>query len=125
MATQENVECVSKKANADLTGKKYYVVKLSAAQTVDLCSAITDKAFGVLQDEPKAAGRDCSVAIGGTSKVVAGAAITAGAYVACTAAGKVQTAVSTQYPIGQALDAAAADLDIIEIKLIAGGVPLP
>lgn len=125
MATQEQTKCVTKKAAGDLSTKQYLFMKVSAAQTVDTCAAITDKSLGVLQDKPTAAGKDASVAVDGTTKVIAGAAITAGAYVAPMASGKAQTAVSTQYPRGQALDTAVNDGDIIEILLIAGGVPLP
>lgn len=125
MATQENTECITKKANGDLSTKQYLFMKLSAAQTVDTCAAITDKSVGVLQNKPAAAGRDATIAIDGTTKVVASGVIAFGSYVAPTAAGKAQVAVSTQFPRGQALEAAAADGDIIEILLIAGGVPLP
>jgi hypothetical protein len=126
MATQENTANISKKANADLSTKQYLFVKETAANTVDVCSAITDKAIGVLQDKPAAAGRSCAVAFDGTSKVVAGAAITVGAAVAPMASGKAQTAVSTQFPRGIALEGTTnGDGDIIEILLIAGGVPLP
>lgn len=125
MASNESTKCISKKAAGDLSTKQYLFMKLSAAQTVDTCAATTDKSLGVLQDKPSAAGKDASIAVDGTTKVVASGVIAFGAYVAPTAAGKAQTAVSTQYPRGQALEAATADGDIIEILLIAGGVPLP
>jgi len=125
MATQENTTCITKKANADLSTKQYFFMKMPSAQTVDVCAAITDKAVGVLQNKPAAAGRDASIAVDGTTKVVASGVIAAGAYVAPTATGKAQVAASTQFPRGQAMEAAAADGDIIEILLIAGGVPLP
>ncbi len=124
MATSENTTTISKKAAGDLSTKQYLFMKVSAAQTVDTCAATTDKAIGVLQDKPAAAGRNAAVAVHGTTKVVAGAAIAAGAYVAPMASGKAQTAVSTQFPRGLALEAAAADGDIIEILLLGSGVPL-
>jgi hypothetical protein len=125
MATQEKTVTITKKAAGDLSTKQYLFMKVSAAQTVDTCAAITDKSLGVLQDKPTAAGKDAAVAVDGTTKVIAGAAITAGAFVAPMASGKAQTAVSTQYPRGQALDTAVNDGDIIEILLVSGGVPLP
>ena len=124
MATQEQTKTITKKAAGDLSTKQYLFMKVSAAQTVDTCAGITDKAIGVLQDKPAAAGRNASVAVAGTTKVVAGAAITAGTYVAPMASGKAQTAASTQFPRGMALETAVADGDIIEILLLAGGVPL-
>lgn len=116
MATQ-NAITHTFKAAGDLSAKQYHLVELTAAQTVSACDAITDVAIGVLQNDPNAAGQPAEVAILGTAKVVAGAAIAAGARVAPTAAGKAQTAVATQYPCGIALDAAAADGDVIEILL--------
>lgn len=124
MSTQNPIFCISRKANADLSAKQYYFVELVAGGKVDVANATTDLAVGVLQDTPAASGRNCSVAVLGTTKVVAGAAISEGAKVAPTAAGKAQTAVSTQTPRGIALEAAGGDLDIIEILLIDGGVPL-
>ena len=57
----------------------------------------------------------------GTTKVVAGAAITRGAYVAADSAGKAVTnTTDKENAIGIALAAAAADGDIIEIMLLVG-----
>lgn len=125
MATQERTENLSFKSNADLSTKQYLFMKETAAKTVDVCAAITDKAVGVLQDSGGGAGRWASVATGGTTKVVASGVIAFGAYVAPTATGQAQVAVSTQFPRGQALEAAAVAGDIIEILLIDSGVPLP
>lgn len=117
MATSESTLSISKKAAGDLSAKQYLFMKMSADNTVDTCAAITDIAVGVLQNDPSAAGKPATVAVMGTTKVVAGAAIAVGAAVAPTAAGKAQTAVGTQYPRGIALEAAAADGDVIEILL--------
>ena len=40
-------------ANADLSAKQYYFVKLSGAGTVTVCSGVTDKPIGVLQNTPE------------------------------------------------------------------------
>lgn len=126
MATMHNEAsfCTTLLAAADLSTKQYFFMEISAAQTVNTTNAITDNALGVLQNKPAAASRDAVVCYMGTTKVVAGAAISAGALVAPTAAGKAQTAVSTQKPRGIALEAATADNDIIEILLLPTGVPL-
>lgn len=123
MSTQ-NPDLHSFKAAADLSAGQYRFVELTAAQTVNVCGAITDIAIGVLQNDPDAAGKPAVVALSGTTKVVAGAAIAAGARVAPTAAGKAQTAASTQYPRAIALDAAAADGDVIEVFLLPVAAPL-
>lgn len=119
MSSQNSTICTTLKASADLSANQYRFVEITAAQTVGACNAITDLAIGVLQNDPDAAGKPAAVAIFGTTKVVAGAAIAAGAKVAPTAAGKAQTAASTQVPRAIALDAAAADGDVIEILLLA------
>lgn len=117
MATQTPTFSITRKANADLSAKQYLFMELVAGGKVDTCGATTDVAVGVLQNDPKS-GELASVAILGTSKVVAGGAITEGDFVSPTAAGKAQTTVATQYPRGIALEAAAADGDIIEILLL-------
>lgn len=123
MATSESTISITMKAGADLSAKQYLFMEVSAARTVDTCDATTDKALGVLQNDPTA-DLPATIAVSGTTKVVAGAAITAGALVAPTAAGKAQTAVSTQYPRGIALDTCTDDGDIIEILLVPIGAPL-
>jgi len=125
MATNESTISISKKAAGDLSAKQYLFMKMSADNTVDTCAAVTDVAVGVLQNDPSAAGKPATVAVLGTTKVVAGAAIAVGARVAPTAAGKAQTSVATQYARGIALEAAAADGDIIEILLITTTVQAP
>lgn len=51
-------------------------------------------------------------------RLVASAAIAAGAKVSSAAAGKIQTVGSTTNPIGLALQAAAADNDVIDVLFI-------
>lgn len=118
MSTQAPICIPGLTASADCSAKQYHFVEMTAARTITFCGAITDKAIGVLQNDPISGGA-ATVAAFGTTKVVAGAAIAAGALVAPTTAGKAQTAVSTQVPRGIAIDAAGADGDVIEILLVA------
>jgi hypothetical protein len=124
MSTSENLQTISRDANADLSTKQYLCVKAVSGGKVDVCSAITDVPIGVLQDKP-ASGKAACVGIGGVTKVVVNGAIAVGIKVAPTAAGKVQTAVSTQYPIGVLLTAGGADGDIVEMLIDPSTVPLP
>ena len=63
-------------ASADLSAKQYYFVKLSSETKVTVCSAVTDKPIGVLQNKP-ASGEQ---ALGSETTVhVCGQAIGAGA----------------------------------------------
>lgn len=105
-------------AAADLSTKRYFIVKQNSSKQVALGAAATDSLIGVLQNKPKQ-GEGALVRFGGTSKVVASAAISVGARVTSTAAGKaVATTTTNDTVIGIALEAAGADGDIIEIQLV-------
>lgn len=110
------------KAGADLSAKQYYIVKLDTVQNqVVLAAAATDKLLGVLLNAP-VANQEARVHMNtGTVKVVAGAAITLGAYVTSDGSGKaVATTTDKDKTIGIALQAAAADGDIIEVAMLPG-----
>ena len=55
---------------------------------------------------------------GGVHRLTASGAIVAGVKVSSAAAGKVQTIGSTVNPIGVALEAAAADNDVIDVLFV-------
>ena len=57
-------------AAADLSAKQYHFVKLASATTVNVCTATTDRAIGILQNDPTS-GQQAIVQIFGISKVVA------------------------------------------------------
>ena len=105
----------------DLTAKKYYAVYLSGDQTVSLCATGHLNAVGILQNDPNT-GEGALVRLEGTSKAVASGAIAVGTRVVATADGKIASVAAAgadeQDVIGVALEAAAADGDIIEIALI-------
>ncbi len=104
-------------AGESMTASKYYIVQLSATGDIEIGEGATDLLVGVLQNKP-ASGEAALYRFAGTSKVVASAAIAIGAYVTSTAAGKaVTTTTAGNVVIGRALEAAAADGDIIEIQL--------
>lgn len=120
MASQDIVKCISIPANADLSGNQFYFVKVannSGSGEAALADA-GDRVLGVLQNAPDAQGKVAEVAIGGVVKVVADASITAGAEVASSSTGKVETAGTGDTVAGVALEEATADGDIIEIKLV-------
>lgn len=118
MSTQQNtINIGGLTASADLSAKQYHFVEVSGVRTVGACNAITDLALGVLQNDPES-GQAATVAIGGTTKIVAGGVITAGQRIAPKADGRAQVAVSTQFARGIALETSAADGDVIECALI-------
>lgn len=104
MAVEMPVFTKAFKAAADLSAKQYYIVKLSGADAVDVCSATTDKPIGVLQNAP-ASGDTALVMIIGESKVSSDVALAVGNLI-CTSAdgqGAVMTpgTDTTKYTLGQ------------------------
>ena len=88
------------------------------APTVTVCSGNTDKAIGVLQNDPLS-GAVADVCIGGISKAVAGASITLGAALMSDTSGRVitQTSPGTNPLVGWALNQATAANQIISIQV--------
>lgn len=103
------------KAAADLSAKQFYCVEITAAGTVNVCNAATDAMVGILQNKP-VSGEACEIPEGGIVKGIAGAAISAGAWVGTDANGKlVAKTTDKDFAYGQALEAATADGDIIAV----------
>jgi len=105
-------------ASEDLTA--YRFVKIgSSAQTVDAIDAVTDLALGVVVDDVDfSEATAASVWLlnrGGILPVEAAAAISLGANIAPSANGRAQTAVSTQYTRGIALEAASGAGHVIDM----------
>jgi predicted RecA/RadA family phage recombinase len=97
----------------------YRLVKLTASDTVTQCTAATDKPIGVCLEEITSGdvtnGRQVAVAVFGASRVIAGAAISAGATVGPDSSGRAITATSTNFAIGMALQSASAAGDHVDI----------
>lgn len=99
------------------------VVEFSAVNTVTAADAIADVSIGVAT-VGGSTGDLITVQQFGKAKITASAAVTAGDQVMVTAsgAGKVSTlSGATARSIGQALTAAGADGDIIEVQLMLSG----
>lgn len=107
-------------AGADLSAAQFTFVKLSADNTVIPCAAITDKPIGIVQNNPTSNGV-AEVLVYGLSKLVASAAITAGASVGTTATGQGVTVVegtdTTKYVMGQCVVGVAAAGSICTVAL--------
>ena len=107
-------------ASADLSSSQYRFVKLSGAGTVTVCSAVTDKPIGVLQNKPKS-GQPATICVIGVSKLVTGIAVTANALVGTDTAGKAAPYVvgtdTTKYIAGTALSASGADGVVISAMI--------
>ncbi len=73
-------------AAADLSAHQYKFVEITAANTVNLCNATTDRPIGVLLNKP-GSGQAASVLAAGVTQVIAGGAIAAGRSIGTTNAG--------------------------------------
>jgi len=112
-------------AAADLSAKQFHAVKITAAFAVNLTSVAGESTFGVLQNTPTS-GQAAEVMHTGVTKVVAGAAISAGADVMAGADGRVITAATAGSKIiGRALEAAVNANEIVSVYLNAGAGNIP
>ena len=102
---EEALRCVSVPANADLSTKQYFFVKLTNSSGVGRAAVTGDgeSAIGVLQNKPDAAGETATVAFTGVSKVSAGGTITAGQPVASDASGEAVVAATGDIVLGTAM----------------------
>lgn len=112
-----NLETFTLEAGADLSGAQYGIVRQSAANVCKIGSLGTDSALvGVLQNAPQS-GEFATIADGGISKVIAGAAITQAALITVNSSARAIAAGSGDMVVGRALEAAGADGDIITARL--------
>lgn len=117
MATFQNGDRGSFQAGADLTGKRYHIVKLNSDGEAVLASAATDAIIGVLDSEAKKGGTVDVVLINGqgTFKVKSAGAIAKDAFITSDANGQaVATTTTGNRVIGRNLNAAAVTGEIFE-----------
>lgn len=103
-------------AAADLSASQFYAVKITAARAVNLASTGGEPIYGILQNKPTS-GQAADVGLFGITKAVAGAAITAGAYLMTDTSGRLITVVTTSKRVAQALEAATAAGQLITVAL--------
>jgi len=123
MATAIEILNVNMKANSDLSAKQFFIVKQTAADTVDLTSAVTDRPFGVLINAPKQ-NQAGEVQTDGIAKVASdgsGSAIAAGDQLGTDANGRAVKCTTNDRPLlGEAMDASTALGTVIRVKLKPG-----
>ena len=121
MATSKSLFDLAAKAAADYSSSQYCCCKLTAEgppPTATLCATAGEYAWGILQDDPAAANRGCTVRMKGTSKAKAGDVVAFGAELTVDSSGRVVTrSANNQARVGFALRAATAANDIIEVYL--------
>lgn len=105
---------------------QWKLVKMSASDTVIVCSATGDNPIGICMETISAQdatdGRVATIALLGVSRAIAGAAVAAGAVVMNDSTGRVVTATSTNFAVGRAVQSAGAANDQIDIILNPIGV---
>jgi hypothetical protein len=117
MSSDNGLLCVGLKAAADLSAKQHYLVKVTAADTVNVAADATAAILGVLQDNPDAANKTATVAYGGIAKVKAGGTIAIGDAITGTTGGAaLATTTAGDWIIGHAVDAAASG-DLFRIRI--------
>ena len=90
MAFEEDVLDITFKAAAALAGTtnyQYHFVKLTADNTVTVCTGATDKAIGILQNKPVNTNDAARVRVFGVSRVVAAGVIAVGTKIGTDASG--------------------------------------
>lgn len=104
-------------AAADLSAHQYNLMRLSAANAVNVASLDTNSGLcGVLLNKPES-GEAASIQYAGMGRVRAGASITAGAHITTNGSGRAVAVGSGDMACGRALEAAGADGDIIDVIL--------
>lgn len=107
-------------ASADLSGQQFHFITVGATGVALAGDGV--QVDGVLCNEPEA-GQACTIwGPGSVAKVVAGAAVLAGAAVASDANGEAVTATAGEYIVGRALTAAANANEIISVWITMPGI---
>lgn len=120
MALERSLLEISKPAAADLSSYQYRGVLINAGQ-VNIGTGTASAIIGVLQNKPSAAGAAARVAIGGVTKMIASASITAGAWVAVNGEGMGVTAGTgdnATQAVGRALETASGSLSVFELLIM-------
>ncbi len=110
---------LSANAAADLSGKQYHFVRLSAADAVNQSSDAADRDFaGVLQNKPQA-NEAATVRRGGIQKVVAGASGSVHALITTNGSGRATAVLSgsNSLVVGRYLEAPGADGNIVTAEI--------
>lgn len=94
-------------ASASLATKQFYLVKMSGEKTVDVCSGVTDKPIGVLQNAP-ASGEAAEVCGFGVTKISGDEDLGYGDLIGTSGDGQAQAVTvgseTTVYIVGQVIE---------------------
>lgn len=107
-------------AQADLSTNQFRFVRGVADYTVGVCTATGQRAIGVQQNLPNAAGKGCVVRMLGTSKLVVSGAIAAWTELTTAADGRGVAAATTNVVNAINCEASSAAGDIVEAIVLCG-----
>ncbi|MFA5731857.1 MAG: hypothetical protein WC934_07620 [Acidithiobacillus sp.] len=119
MAGQSKLFSDSLLAAADLSAKQYKFVKLTDDRTVNVCGN-GEAMYGILQNDPAAAGRPAEVMVYGISNLVLGGTVTAGAYIGSDGNGDGVAVTADHAEYGAIAREGGDDNDVISVLLIPG-----
>jgi len=105
---------------ANLSAHQFHIMRLSAANVVSQAnSAGQIQQVGVLQNNPDGTNGNqaATVAMLGMTRIVAGSSFAAGDKITTSASGRAVGVTSGAYVIGQAIEAATLDGDIVTVWL--------
>lgn len=118
MAYESNLNNRTFEAGTDLSGSQYRFVKQNTSDQVVAIDTAGEAAVGVLQNDPDAADKAATVAVGGISKVEAGAAIAIGDAISVDASGRAVNSATAGHVIhGYARTAGSAAGALVSVEL--------
>jgi len=121
MAFEQNLQCFTALAGADLSAKQFYFVRLSATGTIELCDTEGELPCGILQNKPTS-GQPAQVAYAGVSKLELGGTVDSNDEVMTDANGKGKAAAGAATPgnfiVGSMLAGGGVSGDIQSVLLM-------
>jgi hypothetical protein len=108
-------------AQADMSTNQFRFVRGVADYTVGIITALGQRAIGVQQNLPNAAGKGTVVRMLGTSKLVMSAAVAAWSELTAAADGRGVAAAATNAVNAINTEASTAAGDVVEVIVFAGG----
>lgn len=115
-------EIQAKTAGADLSALQYTQVKFGADKTLVVGAGAGEVAIGILMNAPKS-GEVAEVAMAGGALLKMSAAVAIGASVGVASGGKGVTGAAAAVCLCRAMEAAAANNDVVEVIIDRHTVP--
>lgn len=110
---------ITRLAAEDLSASQFRFVAINSSGQAALVTTAGGGALGVVQNDP-AVGEAATIMLDGVSKVVAGAAVAAGADIASDTEGRAVAASTNNRILGIALEEASSAGAIIAVALVRG-----